>query len=112
MADLASEWASDAAEILGEIPKAVSVRKPPSGTPVSFNALVTQPMVMQDLETGGFLNKTNFEIKFLRSDRVANPGVIEEGSLITYNGAEFRVVALADRPPSAWIAVKVQTKEQ
>lgn len=109
MGSIQDEWASDAAEILGEIPKAVSARKG-TADPVSFQVLMTEPLVQQDLETGGFLNSTSFDMKFLRTDLVAHPGVVAYGSVITYNNAQYRVVAINDRPPSAWVIVKVVTK--
>jgi hypothetical protein len=67
---------------------------------------------MQDLETGGFLNHTSFDMKFLRTDSVANPGLIAFGNIVGYGGKEFRIMNVTDRLPSAWIIVKVQTKEQ
>jgi hypothetical protein len=104
------EWAADAAVILGEIPKAVTVKHTPTGTPVSFNVLMGPPMVQQDMETGGFLNSTSFDVKFLKTDSDAHPGYVVYGNLVTYNGQDFRIVAINDRPPSAWIIVRVQTK--
>jgi len=107
---LQDEWAADAAEILAEIPKAVTVRKNLSGTSTGFNVLMGPPMVEQNMETGGFLNSTSYDIKFLRADAAAYPGVVAYGNMVTYNGGDFRIVALNDRPPSAWIIVKVQSK--
>lgn len=109
---LPDEWAADAAEILAEIPKAVTVKNVPGGTPVALNCLMSQPAVMQDLETGGFLNQTSYDIKFLRTDAVANPGLIAYGNVVAYQGEEYRIMTVTDRPPSAWIIVKVQTKVQ
>jgi hypothetical protein len=103
------EWASDASQILAEIPKAVTVRHG-SGTATSFNVLISPPMVSQDLETGGFMNSTSFDVKFLRTDTEAHAGVVIYGNLIRYNNGDFRIVAVNDRPPSAWIIVKVQSK--
>lgn len=112
MADIIAEWASDAAEILSEIPKAVTVKNVPAGAPVALNCLMSQPSVMQDIETGGFLNSTSYELKFLRTDAVAHPGLIAFGNVITFKDEEFRIMAVTDRPPSAWIVCKVQTKVQ
>lgn len=109
MGAIQDEWASDAAEILNEIPKAVTVRRG-NGSPVSFNVLMGPPMVQQDLETGGFLNSTSFDVKFLKSDCVAHPSAVVYGNLVTYNGQEYRIVAINDRVPSAWVIVRVQTK--
>ena len=112
MSVITDEWASDASEILGEIPKAVTVKNVPGGSPIALNALMSQPAIMQDLETGGFLNHTSFDIKFKRFDAVANPGLIAFGNIVAYNGQEFRIMTVTDRPPSAWIICKVQTKVQ
>ena len=112
MPGITDEWASDASEILSEIPKAVTVKNVPGGSPVALNALMTQPAVLQDLETGGFLNQTSFDIKFLRTDAVANPGLIAFGNVVTYQEQEYRIMTVTDRPPSAWLIVKVQTKVQ
>lgn len=112
MSVITDEWASDASEILGEIPKAVTVKNVPSGSPIPLNALMSQPAIMQDLETGGFLNHTSFDVKFKRTDAVANPGLIAFGNVVAYQGQEFRIMTVTDRPPSAWIICKVQTKVQ
>jgi|GEM_PF-3482482 len=112
MSGITEEWASDASEILSEIPKAVTVKNVPGGSPVALNALMSQPAIMQDLETGGFLNHTSFDMKFLRTDAVANPGLIAYGNVVAYQGQEFRIMTVTDRPPSAWLIVKVQTKVQ
>jgi len=103
------EWAADAAIILSEIPKAVTVQHTTTGTPVAFNVLMSAPMVQQDMTTGGFLNSTSYDIKFLRTDTVLNPGIVIYGNLVNYNGTQFRIVAINDRPPSAWIICKVMS---
>lgn len=104
------EWAADAAVILGEIPKAVTVRHTPGGTATAFNVLMGPPMIQQDMETGGFLNSTSFDVKFLKADCVAHSGVVAYGNLVAYNGSDFRIVAINDRPPSAWVIVRVVSK--
>lgn len=109
---LYDEVGLDATSILNEIGKDITVKNPPSGPEVAFKALVTQPMVLQDLDTGGFLNETTFEVKVLRSAHNANPGVFAFGSIVTYAGEKYRIVAVANRPPSAWIIAKVQTLVQ
>lgn len=103
------EWSADAAEILSEIPKAVTVRRG-AGAPLSFNVLMSTPMVAQDLETGGFMNSTSYDVKFLRTDTVAHPGVVIYGNLVHFAGSDYRIVAINDRPPSAWVIVRVQAK--
>lgn len=102
-----AEWAADAATILAEIPKAVTVRRG-SGAATAFNVLMGPPMVQQNLETGGFLNTTAFDVKFLKADAALHPGVIAYGNLVSYNGLNYRIVAINDRPPSAWIIVRVE----
>ena len=109
MGSIQDEWASDASEIMTEIPKAVTVRRG-SGATTSFNVLMGPPMVQQDMETGGFLNTTAFDVKFLKTDCAAHAGVVIYGNVVNYNGGDYRIVAINDRPPSAWIIVRVQTK--
>ena len=65
-------------------------------------------MVQQNLETGGFLNTTAFDVKFLKADADLHPGVIVYGNLVSYNGLNYRIVAINDRPPSAWVIVRVE----
>ena len=79
---------------------------------MAFKAMVTQPMVLQDMETGGFLNSTTFEVKVLRTTANTHPGLFAYGNIINYDGQDYRIVAIANRPPSAWLVAKVQTKEQ
>jgi hypothetical protein len=109
---LFEEAAADALSILGEVGKDITVKSSPTSPGVALKAMVTQPMVLQDLETGGFLNQTTFEVKITRADHVANPGLFAYGNLVTYAGEEYRIVAIANRPPSAWIVAKVQTAVQ
>lgn len=107
-----SEWAADAAEIMAEIPKPVTVKNVPAGSPVALNALMTPPMLMQDIETGGFVDSANFDFKFKRTDYDANPGLIAKGNIIDYNDTKYRIVALNNRTGSAWVICKVQTLVQ
>jgi len=109
MGIIQDEWASDAGEILAEIPKAVTVQKG-NGTPTSFDVLMSEPVVQQDLETGGFLDSAAYDVKFLKSDVEARPGVVVYGNLVTFNGKQYRIVSITDRPPSAWVIARVQTK--
>jgi hypothetical protein len=108
------EFASDAIEILAEIPKTVTVKPAKGITPAehTFSVLMSQPMVMQDLNTGGFIDSTSYEIKFLRATAELHPGLVAYGNIVTFNNADFRIQALADRPPSAWIVAKVQSAIQ
>jgi len=103
------EMAADAAEILNEIGKSVTVRYG-SGTPVPFKAMISPPMIQEDMVTGGFLDTASFDVKLLRADCATHPGVAIFGSIVNYNGKDFRIVAINDRPPSAWIIFKVVSK--
>jgi len=109
MGIIQDEWSQDANEILSEIPKSVTVRRG-AGSAIAFDVLVSPPMISQDLETGGFMNSTSYDVKFRRSDTEAHSGVVIYGNLVRYNGLDFRIVAINDRPPSAWVIVKVQSK--
>lgn len=106
------EFTADAQSILDEVGKDITIKNVPGGSPVAFKAMVTQPMVLQDMETGGFMNSTTFEVKVLRTVANTHPGLFAYGNIIGYDGQEYRIVAIANRPPSAWLIAKVQTKEQ
>lgn len=106
------EFTADAQSILNEVGKDITIKNVPGGSPVAFKAMVTQPMVLQDMETGGFLNSTTFEVKVLRTVANTHPGLFAYGNIINYDGQDYRIVAIANRPPSAWLVAKVQTKEQ
>jgi hypothetical protein len=106
------EFTADAQSILNEVGKDITIKNVPGGTPVAFKAMVTQPMVLQDMETGGFLNSTTFEVKVLRTVASTHPGLFAYGNIVNYDGQDYRIVAIANRPPSAWLVAKVQTKEQ
>lgn len=106
------EFTADAQSILNEVGKDITIKNVPGGSPVAFKAMVTQPMVLQDMETGGFLNSTTFEVKVLRTVASTHPGLFAYGNIINYDGQDYRIVAIANRPPSAWLVAKVQTKEQ
>jgi hypothetical protein len=108
MSSIQDEWNSDAKEILEEIPKSVTVRRG-AGAETSFVVLISSPMIEQNLETGGFLNSTSFDVKFLKSDSVLHPNLIIFGNIVKYDNKDFRIVAINDRPPSAWIIAKVQS---
>jgi len=110
MGEIQDEWSLDAASILQEVGKSVTVQHTPSGTLVPFSVMISPPMVEQDLTTGGFLYSTSYDVKFLRADTVLNPGVVVYGNLVNYNGLAFRIVAINDRPPSAWIIARVMAK--
>lgn len=106
------EFTADAQSILDEVGKDITIKNVPSGTPVALKAMVTQPMVLQDMDTGGFLNSTTFEVKVLRTVATTHPGLFAYGNIVKYDNQEYRIVAIANRPPSAWLIAKVQTKEQ
>lgn len=48
----------------------------------------------------------------LRTTAETHPGLFAYGNIVTYNAEEYRIVAIANRPPSAWLVAKVQTKVQ
>ena len=111
MADIWAEFSADAASILTEIGKDVTIKIVPGGVPVAVKAMITQPMVLH-METGGFLNQTTFEVKVLKSFADANPGLVVYGNIVNYDNQDYRIVAIANRPPAAWVIARVQTKEQ
>lgn len=102
------EFAVDAAEILSEIGRSVTLR----GNPI--NAIVSEPRPGEVLEEGGFRETTTLSMKFLRSTLLASPfnGLPDRGDVIVFEGREYYVTEPASsRAGAAWASVEVSLKD-
>lgn len=102
------EFAVDAAEILSEIGRSVTLR----GN--AINAIVSEPRPGEVLEEGGLKETTTLSLKFLRSTLLAAPfnGLPETGDLIVFEGREYYVTEPASsRSGAAWASVNVALKD-
>lgn len=96
-----NELAADMAEVLGEI-----------GVPITWNgntyqAIVADPSVQLDLQTGGFLPQSEFAIKLLRSLLPTLPAV---GQVLQMQGRNYVINGLTDKPTSPMLALHVERK--
>ena len=93
------EIAADMAEVFGEI-----------STPVEWNghtyqAVVADPSVQLDLQSGGFLPQSDFSVKVLRA---ALPTVAVIGQNVRIEGITYQINGLTDKPTSPVVILYVQ----
>ena len=86
---LHDEIAADFARILEE-----------NGVDITWNdhccrALIGEPNVQVDLQTGGFLPHGDFTVKLLRSSL---PSMPQHGEVITVDGRPYAITAIAHKP--------------
>lgn len=93
------EIAADMAEVFGEI-----------STPIEWNgqtyqAVIADPSVQLDLQTGGFLPQSDFAVKVLRD---ALPTVPVIGQNVRIESITYQINGLTDKPTSPVIILHVQ----
>ena len=98
------EMATDSTELLREFGKQIEW----DGN--LYSALVSEPTIAQEFGIGGFADSADFIVKLLRNDLTR--GVPEHGDLITYNGEEYRVARLSNRPPHPFVVLTLAAKDE
>lgn len=93
------EIAADMAEVFGEI-----------STPIEWNghtyqAVIADPSVQLDLQTGGFIPQSDFAVKVLRD---ALPTVPVIGQNVRIEGITYQINGLTDKPTSPVLILHVQ----
>jgi len=61
----------------------------------TYRALIGDPNVQVDLQSGGFLPQGNFTVKLLRSQLETMP---EHGEVITLDGKPYAITAISHKP--------------
>ena len=94
-----AEVTADMDEVFGEI-----------STPIEWNghiyqAVIADPSVQLDLQTGGFLPQSDFAVKVLRD---ALPTVPVIGQNVRIEGITYQINGLTDKPTSPVIILHVQ----
>lgn len=92
------EIAADLAEVFDEI-----------GTSVFWNgadyqAVIADPMVQLDLQSGGFLPQADFLVKLQRASLPALPQV---GQTVRIQGTTYQITGITDKPTSPLIVLHV-----
>ena len=91
--------AADMAEVFGEI-----------STPIEWNghtyqAVIADPSVQLDLQSGGFLPQSDFAVKLLRA---ALPSVPVISQNVRIEGTIYQINGLTDKPTSPVVILHVQ----
>jgi hypothetical protein len=98
-----NEIAADAAQIFTEFGKEIRWKERP------YPALISEPAFSQEFETGGIADTGDFTIKLLRSTLLH--GIPKLGERITFNGEDYRVVRVTDRPPHPLIILVLSSPD-
>lgn len=95
------EMADDLNEIFREFGKTITIESR------RFTALVAEPELSVELESGGLASQGNFVVKLRRSDwrRLTRR---EIGLSLTYDNTPYRVIRIVDRPPHPIVLLTVE----
>jgi hypothetical protein len=95
------EIANDLGEIFREFGKVITIESR------RFTALVAEPEISLELESGGLASQGNFVVKLSRKDwqRLTHRNI---GATIGYGDGQFRVIRIVDRPPHPLILLTVE----
>lgn len=93
-----NELATDLAEIFSEIGTTVEWE----GLP--YSAVIADPMVQLDLQSGGFLPQADFVVKIARS---ALPSLPQVGQSIRIEAQVYQITGLTNKPTSPLLVLHV-----
>lgn len=93
-----NELAADMAEIFSEIGTTVEWE----GVP--YPAVIADPLVQLDLQSGGFLPQADFLVKIARS---ALPSIPQPGQALRIDGHLYQITGLTDKPTSPLVVFHV-----
>ncbi len=93
-----NELAGDMAEIFSEIGTTVEWES------VSYPAVIADPMVQFDLQSGGFLPQADFLVKIARS---ALPSIPQIGQTLRIEGQVYQITGLTNKPTSPLVVLHV-----
>jgi hypothetical protein len=94
------QMASDLASVFDEFAKNITVGN------TAYRALVAEPDIALELESGGFNSTGNFTVKMLRSDWL-QAGLAVGGHMI-FDGQNYRVIRLVSRPPHPLVILTIE----
>ena len=93
-----NELAADLAEIFSEIGTTVEWEG------ASYQAVIADPMVQLDLQSGGFLPQSDFVVKIARSTLPSLPQV---GQALRIDGQVYQITGLTNKPTSPLLVLHV-----
>lgn len=94
------QMASDLGNVFDEFSKTITIGN------ANYRALVAEPELALELESGGFNSTGNFTVKMLRTDWLQAKPVV--GSQMVFDGQSYRVVRLVSRPPHPLVIMTIE----
>lgn len=127
---LTTELIADAKDIVGDMQDLAQTWTAVGGTP-SFQVLIGQPLVTQDLQSGGFMERVSHELRVVASTAswttaygAACAAAIASGAPVASlaNGKtlvateqgnrKYRVDGVSYKPGTAWIVLQVRAEDE
>jgi hypothetical protein len=94
------QMASDLRGVFDEFSKTITIGQ------AKYRALVAEPELALELESGGFNSTGNFTVKMLRTDWLQAKPVV--GSQMVFDGQSYRVVRMVSRPPHPLVIMTIE----
>ena len=127
---LTSDLIADAKEIVGDMADLAQTWTAVGGTP-SFQVLIGQPMVTQDLDAGGYMERVSHEVRVVASTAswttaygTACAAAISSGAPVASlaNGKtlvateqgnrQYRIDGVSYKPGTAWVVLQVRAQDE
>ena len=127
---LTNDLIADAKEIVGDMADLAQTWTAVGGTP-SFQVLIGQPMVTQDLDAGGYMERVSHEVRVVASTAswttaygTACAAAISSGAPVASlaNGKtlvateqgnrQYRIDGVAYKPGTAWVVLQVRAQDE
>ena len=127
---LTNDLIADAKEIVGDMADLAQTWTAVGGTP-SFQVLIGQPMVTQDLDAGGYMERVSHEVRIVASTASWTTGygatcaaAISSGAPVASlaNGKtlvateqgnrQYRIDGVSYKPGTAWVVLQVRAQDE
>jgi len=127
---LTSELIEDAKAIIGDMADLAQTWTAVGGTP-SFQVIIGQPLITQDLEAGGFMDRVAHEVRVVAATAswttaygTACAAAISAGAPVSslaigktlvateQGNRQYRIVGSAYKPGTAWIVLQVRAQDE
>ena len=127
---LTSELIEDAKAIVGDMADIAQTWTAVGGTP-SFQVIIGQPLVTQDLEAGGFMDRVAHEVRVVAATAswttaygTACAAAISAGAPVAslaigktlvateQGNRQYRIVGSAYKPGTAWVVLQVRAQDE
>lgn len=127
---LTSELIEDAKAIVGDMADLAQTWTAVGGTP-SFQVLIGQPLITQDLEAGGFMDRVSHEVRVVAATAswttaygTACAAAISAGAPVSslaigktlvateQGNRQYRIEGSAYKPGTAWVVLQVRAQNE